>query len=98
MDTLQIRPAYKLQDFCSDFAVSKTTAYEEMKTGRLRFYMVGNDRRIAGQDALAWQDALRAAVRREEMKSQCPEMQTARRQTGPGTNRAAALDQRGGVT
>ena len=58
---LQVKPVYSLQEFCSDFGICRSLAYEEMKAGRLRAYKVRASTRIAGEDALAWRDHYRSA-------------------------------------
>ena len=58
---LQVKPVYALQDFCRDFGICRSMAYEEIRAGRLRAYKVGASTRIAGEDALAWRDFYRGA-------------------------------------
>jgi hypothetical protein len=58
---LQVKPVYTLQDFCRDFGICRSLAYEEIRGRRLRAYKVGASTRIAGEDALAWREIYRAA-------------------------------------
>ena len=58
---LQVKPVYTLQDFCRDFGICRSLAYEEIRDRRLRAYKVGASTRIAGEDALAWRDSYRDA-------------------------------------
>jgi excisionase family DNA binding protein len=54
-----VKPAYTINEFCREFAVGRSSAYEEIRAGRLRAYKQGASTRIAGEDALAWRDANR---------------------------------------
>jgi hypothetical protein len=56
---LQVKPVYTLQDFCRDFGICRSLAYEEIRGRRLRAYKVGASTRIAGEDALAWRESYR---------------------------------------
>jgi excisionase family DNA binding protein len=53
--------AYTIPEFIRDYKVGRTTAYEEIKTGRLRTYTVGRARRISASAAEDWQRQLEAS-------------------------------------
>lgn len=40
------RRAYRIAEFCSAYGVSRTTCYELMASGKLRYFLIGADRRI----------------------------------------------------
>jgi excisionase family DNA binding protein len=40
------RRAYRVNEFCEAYRVCRATAYELMKTGKLRYVTVGTERRI----------------------------------------------------
>lgn len=52
--------AYTIPEFIRDYKVGRTTAYDEIKTGRLRTYTVGRARRISASAAAEWQRNLEA--------------------------------------
>ena len=62
-DGLRIKPVYSLQEFCADFGICRSRAYEEIRAGRLRAYKAGASTRIAGEDALDWRDYYRGLRR-----------------------------------
>jgi hypothetical protein len=55
------KPAYTIPEFCRDFAIGRSRAYEEIASGRLKAFKIGVSTRIAGEDALAWREHFRAA-------------------------------------
>ena len=61
MDQLKVRPVYSVDEFCQDFAVSRTTAYAEIQAGRLSAFKIGLRTMVAGEDAMAWRDRHREA-------------------------------------
>jgi hypothetical protein len=60
MDGISIRPVYPVDDFCRDFGVSRSTAYTEIRAGRLKVFKIGDRTMVAGEDALAWRERYRA--------------------------------------
>jgi hypothetical protein len=50
----QILRAFGIEEFCRRYSVGRTTAYAEMKAGRLRRRKVGKRSIIAQEDAEAW--------------------------------------------
>jgi hypothetical protein len=60
MEKVYIRPVYPVDGFCDDFGIGRSTAYAEIRAGRLRAFKVGDKTMIAGEDALAWRDQYRA--------------------------------------
>ena len=61
MDQLKVRPVYPVDEFCEDFGVSRTTAYAEIRAGRLRAFKIGERTMVAGEDAMAWRNRHREA-------------------------------------
>jgi hypothetical protein len=61
MHRIEVRPAYRLNEFCKEFGIGRTLAYVEIQMGRLKVYKVGKLTMIAGEDALAWRDSYRNA-------------------------------------
>jgi hypothetical protein len=61
MSRVRVRPAYPLKGFCQDFGVGLSTAYAEIRAGRLKAFKVGDRTMVAGEDALAWRDRYREA-------------------------------------
>lgn len=58
---LQVAPARKalgIDDFCRLFGVGRTTAYSEIKSGRLRARKVGKRTLISFEDADNWLQSL----------------------------------------
>ncbi len=55
---MQIKRAFPLKEFCERYAVGRTTAYQEIASGRLRALKVGRRTVIADRDAEAWLSAL----------------------------------------
>ena len=47
-----IKPVYRLEEFCTDFGVSRSLAYEEIQAGRLRAFKLRGGTRITGEAAL----------------------------------------------
>jgi hypothetical protein len=43
-----------LTDFCREFGIGRTKAWEERKAGRLKVHYVGNRPRVGWDDAEAW--------------------------------------------
>jgi hypothetical protein len=58
---IEVRPAYRIMEFCKAFGIGRTQAYLEIAAGRLKVYKVGKLTMIAGEDALAWRDGHRNA-------------------------------------
>jgi len=56
---IQVRPQYRLNEFCEAFGIGRTQAYLEIQAGRLRTFKVGKLTMVAGEDALAWRDSYR---------------------------------------
>ena len=56
--SVQILRAFSIEEFCRRYGVGRTTAYAEMKAGRLRRRKVGKRSIIAEEDAEAWFHAL----------------------------------------
>jgi excisionase family DNA binding protein len=56
------KPALSVDDFCKSYSVGKTTAYEEINSGRLRAVKVGRRTLIPEQSAADWLKALAPAV------------------------------------
>ena len=52
--------AYTVQEFLLEFKVGRTTAYEEIGSGRLATYKVGRRRYISAHAATEWQKRLEA--------------------------------------
>ncbi len=65
MGQVQVRPQYRLLEFCKEFGIGRTHAYAEIQAGRLRVFKVGKLTMVAGEDALAWRDAYRNAQQPE---------------------------------
>jgi excisionase family DNA binding protein len=42
------------RSFCATYKISRTTAYEQIKAGKLKVRKVGRATRIASEDAEAW--------------------------------------------
>jgi hypothetical protein len=59
MNQVQVRPAYRINEFCKEFGIGRTLAYLEIQMGRLKVYKIGKLTMIAGEDALAWRDSYR---------------------------------------
>lgn len=59
MKHVQVRPQYRLKQFCEEFGIGRTQAYLEIQAGRLRVFKVGKLTMVAGEDALAWRDSHR---------------------------------------
>ena len=59
MEHVQVRPSYRLCEFCREFGIGRTQAYDEVQVGRLRVYKVGRLTMVAGEDALAWMNSHR---------------------------------------
>jgi excisionase family DNA binding protein len=60
MSEVTVRPAYTVDDFCAEFGIGKSKFYEEIRTGRLRAYKLGDRTMVAGEDGIAWRDQHRA--------------------------------------
>lgn len=56
---VQLKPAYTIPEFCRDFAIGRSRAYDEIAAGRLKAFKIGASTRIAGEDALAWRERFR---------------------------------------
>jgi hypothetical protein len=61
MPRIDVRPAYRVLEFCKAFGIGRTQAYLEIQAGRLKVYKIGKLTMIAGEDALAWRDSYRNA-------------------------------------
>jgi hypothetical protein len=59
VNQLQIRPSYRLADFCEQFGIGRSAAYAEIGAGRLRVFKVGKLVMVAGEDAIRWRDSYR---------------------------------------
>jgi hypothetical protein len=53
---VQVRPSYRLFEFCQLFGIGRTQAYHEIQAGRLRVYKIGRLTMVAGEDALGSMD------------------------------------------
>lgn len=51
-----------IQDLCTRYSISRTTAYRERNAGKLPMVKVGRATRIRVADAEAWAASLEAAV------------------------------------
>lgn len=60
MEQVSIRPVYPLDDFCSQFGIRRTTAYAEIKAGRLKAFKIRGKTVVAGEDGIAWRDSYRS--------------------------------------
>ena len=49
-----------MPEFLTSYSISRTGAYREIASGRLRIIKIGRATRIARADAEAWLEALRA--------------------------------------
>jgi hypothetical protein len=47
------RRAYRISEFCEAYRCSRTTAYDLMATGKLRFFYLASERRIPVEAAEA---------------------------------------------
>lgn len=47
-----VKPIYRIEEFCRDFGVSRSLAYEEIQAGRLRAFKLRGGTRITGEAAL----------------------------------------------
>ena len=59
MSRVRVRPAYPLKGFCQDFGVGLSTAYAEIRAGRLRAFKIGDRTMVVGEDAIAWRNSYR---------------------------------------
>jgi hypothetical protein len=59
--SVQVRPAYTIQQFGAPFGIGRSKTYFEISSGRLRTFKVGGRTLIAGEDAIAWRDCWHAA-------------------------------------
>jgi hypothetical protein len=59
-DQIQIHPAYTIEGFCEAFGSSRSTAYAEIRAGRLKAFKIGDKTMIAGEDAMAWREQYRS--------------------------------------
>jgi excisionase family DNA binding protein len=50
--------AFSIDDFCSRYGIGRTTAYEEIRTGRLEAVKVGRRTLITEQAAQDWLSSL----------------------------------------
>jgi excisionase family DNA binding protein len=53
MSEVMVRPAYTVDQFCTEFGVGKSKLYEEIRAGRLRAFKFGDRTLIAGEDGIA---------------------------------------------
>ncbi len=58
--------AFPLSEFCSLYAVGRTTAYGEISSGRLRVVKLGRRTLVTEDDAEAWLAALPASASKSE--------------------------------
>jgi hypothetical protein len=49
-------------DFCDWASISRVTAYKLIAEGRLKVVKVGRSPKVAGEDAIAFRDALRGVA------------------------------------
>jgi Helix-turn-helix domain len=54
------RIVYDIPAFCGTYKISRTTAYEQIRAGRLKIRKIGSATRIASEDAEAWFSACAA--------------------------------------
>ena len=47
------RRAYRVNEFCQAYRVSRDTAYKLMRSGKLKYFSVGTERRISVEAAEA---------------------------------------------
>jgi excisionase family DNA binding protein len=47
------RRAYRVNEFCQAYRVSRDTAYKLMRSGKLKYFSVGTERRISVEAAQA---------------------------------------------
>jgi hypothetical protein len=47
-----VKPVYNLKEFCDNFGVSRSVAYEEIQAGRLRAFKLRGGTRITSEAAL----------------------------------------------
>ena len=59
MEQPPLRPAYRIDEFCREFGIGRTTTYDEIREGRLRAFKIRGRTLIAGEDAVAWRDKYR---------------------------------------
>ena len=52
------KAAFSVEDFCNSYSVGKTTAYEEINSGRLRAVKAGRRTLIPEQSAADWLKSL----------------------------------------
>ena len=48
------KAAFSVEDFCNSYSVGKTTAYEEINSGRLHAVKVGRRTLIPEKSAMEW--------------------------------------------
>ena len=60
--SLQVQPAYTIQQFGVAFGIGRSKTYSEISSGRLRTFKVGGRTLIAGEDAIAWRDYWRSGI------------------------------------
>ena len=51
---------YRVKDFCKAYGVSRSFAYQEMQTGRLKYLKVGRIRLISYEAAEEWRHSYEA--------------------------------------
>jgi excisionase family DNA binding protein len=51
------RRAYRISEFCEAYRVSRNTAYELMRAGKLRYFRIASERRIPVEAAEALANA-----------------------------------------
>jgi excisionase family DNA binding protein len=58
------KAALSVAEFCAQFSLGRSKAYEEIKAGRLRIVKVGRRTLITASDAMAWLTSLSCPVLR----------------------------------
>lgn len=53
-DEMKSKRALSLEEFCCEYGIGRTRAYEELKSGRLRGRKAGRRTIISRDDAEAW--------------------------------------------
>jgi excisionase family DNA binding protein len=56
------KAAFSVEDFCNSYGVGKTTAYEEINSGRLHAVKVGRRTLIPEKSAMEWLNSQPSAL------------------------------------